>query len=615
MKTHFLIGLWFLSFGLVVAVGQTPYIGPDIYIGEIFGTSNYGGQGGVSAFAVGTTACNVGDTEVAWYGPTNQHPVIAHNLFRLEGMRFEQIGMSWLKHGFATLNGTYCAPCSPTAGQTLGVGCSDPYGPSTNGNRSNLGPRSEVNASIGYFPYPFGSPSYSGPLDRRLQAKDVDIDPTLHPTARYFVEAQYVTDDEISAGNHLDSIAWHEVTFSETGGVYSMTLIGVTHSGESALHAWKSVDSQVNIQTVDVPVDGRFEVAMRTTDIGGGLTHYEFAVHNMTSNRSACGFRVTLPVGSVFSNPSFHDVEHHSGDGFVIGTNYSGTDWVPYLGTDYVAWSTSNFAADPNANAVRWSTTYSFGFDLDQGPPANGLTTVIELYRGGPPSQVSTTHLPPLNVVKVSGDSQGVTYDTVSQPMKVRLQTVAGQVAGGIPVAFSVAFGNATIVGSGQAVTDSLGEATCQVIAGPQAGGPVSVVADAAGGQVTFGLHTRGLSMIYNANIPVLIANIHEVPFGSASVPFLLMAGTSQAPLVTSMGSLCLDPSNASSTFVVFDGFGVTGGGSFQGKPTVGLPSLINVYFGFVAPVGLTLDFQAIGYNPGLTALGWWATNCETVSF
>ena len=230
MKKRIVISLWVFCLGAVVAVGQVPYIGPDIYIGEIFGTSNYGGTGGVSAFSVGTTACNLGDAEVAWYGATNQHPVIAHNLYRLEGTRFEQIGMSWLKHGFATLNGTYCSSCTPTAGQTLGVGCSDPYGSSTNGNRSNLGPRSEVNASIGYFPYPFGAPAYSGVLDRRLQVKDTDIDPTLHPTARYFVEAQYVTDDEISAGNHLDSIAWHEATFSETGGFYSM--------GSNEYRAW-----------------------------------------------------------------------------------------------------------------------------------------------------------------------------------------------------------------------------------------------------------------------------------------------------------------------------------------------------------------------------------------
>ena len=121
--------------------------------------------------------------------------------------------------------------------------------------------------------------------------------------------------------------------------------------------------------------------------------------------------------------------------------------------------------------------------------------------------------------------------------------------------------------------------------------------------------------MIYNGSLPALVVNIHEATGGSPAVPFLLMAGTSQSVVATPFGSLCLSPGGPSGAFVVFDGFGAFGGASYQGRPTVGLPGLVNVYLGFTAPVGVAVDFQAVGYNPGLTALGWWATNCDTVSF
>ena len=72
-------------------------------------------------------------------------------MFRLKDGRFEQIGQSWLKHGFfaESLN-LCCNSCSgdPT-GNHLGVGCSDPYTSSRNGSQGNLGPRSTVNASTG----------------------------------------------------------------------------------------------------------------------------------------------------------------------------------------------------------------------------------------------------------------------------------------------------------------------------------------------------------------------------------------------------------------------------------------------------------------------------------
>jgi hypothetical protein len=125
---------------------ETGVIGPDVIVWEIYGYNNYGPEGDYRAYSVGTKSCNIGDEELLWISSTNEHPVIAQNMFRLKDGRFEHIGQSWLKHGFAALNGTDCGDCQETGFDTLGIFCSDPYGPGLNGSQSSAGPKWEVNA-------------------------------------------------------------------------------------------------------------------------------------------------------------------------------------------------------------------------------------------------------------------------------------------------------------------------------------------------------------------------------------------------------------------------------------------------------------------------------------
>src|SRR5262245_37278476 len=91
------------------ATAQPP--GPDVIVGELPNTTNWGATGGVRAYSVGTTSCNIGDTALLWIASNNQHPVIGQNMYRLSNDRFEQIGQSWLKHGFTALQGQVCNNC------------------------------------------------------------------------------------------------------------------------------------------------------------------------------------------------------------------------------------------------------------------------------------------------------------------------------------------------------------------------------------------------------------------------------------------------------------------------------------------------------------------------
>src|SRR5690606_25989813 len=139
---------------------------------------------GMRAYSVGTTSCNIGDEPLNWCDNTggrgnlegNQHPVIAQNIYRLKDGRFEQIGMSWLKHGFLSTNsfandcrGASNQTCQspPLGGNQLGVGCTDPYGSGLNGSRP-LGMRSEVDPTTGYFPFPETVIPTTTALDQRM---------------------------------------------------------------------------------------------------------------------------------------------------------------------------------------------------------------------------------------------------------------------------------------------------------------------------------------------------------------------------------------------------------------------------------------------------------------
>ena len=83
-------------------------IGPDVVIGDLYEVLRLGRVGDITAYAVGTNACNYGDERASWVSYTNDHPVIAQNMFRLKDGRFEQIGLSWVKHGFYAVSLDFC---------------------------------------------------------------------------------------------------------------------------------------------------------------------------------------------------------------------------------------------------------------------------------------------------------------------------------------------------------------------------------------------------------------------------------------------------------------------------------------------------------------------------
>ncbi len=118
------------------------------------------------------------------------------------------------------------------------------------------------------------------------------------------------------------------------------------------------------MEVADIVADGRLHLAAKVHDYGAGLWRYEYAIHNLNSHRSVQRVEIAVPPGSALSNAGFHDVDYHSGE------PYSNADWT--IDADgpngHVAWFGETQAANADANALRWGTTYNFWFDSDQAP-------------------------------------------------------------------------------------------------------------------------------------------------------------------------------------------------------------------------------------------------------
>lgn len=359
-----------------------PNEGPDVIVGQITNIARWGAVGGITAYNVGTTSCNIGTVDAQWVVNTNQHPLIGQQMYRLKNGRFEQLGQSWLKHTFGTIDNGICAPCNGHLGQVLGVGCSDPYSAGQAGDVSLLGPKWQINATTGAYPYPFyDNPAPQATIGRRIQAATSDIDPAQNSGAQYFFEALYIANDDSLAGNGRNNYSHIPITIDST--TSTPVASGPTQRMRPAIKAWRDLDpsvTEVNADYIESNLTARFVVSAKATDNGNGTWNYEYAVLNMNANRSGRAFTVPVATGINVTNLGFHDVAYHSGDG-TNGVSFDGTDWTPTVSAGQVSWATQTFLQNASANALRWATLYNFRFTAS-APPMTGDAT-IDLFKPG----------------------------------------------------------------------------------------------------------------------------------------------------------------------------------------------------------------------------------------
>ncbi len=411
-----------LRFSSNQVVATSMATGPDIVVSKIAflngGQSSWGREGGISANSFDTTACNIGDQPASWDTASAFHPIITQNVYRLKSGRFEHIGLSWVKHGFSTVEDNCtlcdvscdfcCTSCQPTGlSNMLGVNCGDVYSSSLNGNRDNLGPHSEVDAFTGEFP-----PSPTRPdkfcvggvddgnscgviedcdslvcayplLGGRLQVKDDDLDPAMNVGALYYLESQYIAQDDASFGNAMNNASHRPTDISILNGKFRFDAQDVTVPGEPAIYAWGKNDPQglcdvaltpcvldvdcpgvgemclpnrycqgdstpcitsadcavgdacvgVIETVIQLPGEGRFILAAKASPLRTAEWRYDYAVFNMNSDRSGAFFRVPVPMNQQNRDLFFRDVDYHSGEVFDL------TDWAAVEAGDTITWS------------------------------------------------------------------------------------------------------------------------------------------------------------------------------------------------------------------------------------------------------------------------------------
>jgi hypothetical protein len=377
--------------------------GPDVIVGDLSATQQFGSSGTQVGVAVGTVSCNNGTVALNWNAyPNTDHPVIPQNLFRMSGgaandERFEQIGQSWLKHAFAAGAGNACGFGCVSGGGGLGAGCSDPYGASLNASQGSLGSRAWVNPFTGVFPS--NSREHTGHNDvstaptHRALIEMNDLNTTMNPGATYYAEAQYVTPHEYAwcqanptQCNMYNNASYRRFNVSGTTS-FTFSAVGSTVRTTPAINAWTGA----TIKTIEpVPgVDGRGFIAYKVTGPVAGVYHYEYAINNQNLDRAIQSFSLPLGCGVTLTNIGFHapvNAPAFANDGTQGSAGYSNAAWTANQTVNAMSWSSETFAQNQNANALRWGTVYNFRFD-STNPPQTASAT-IGFFKTGTPITV-----------------------------------------------------------------------------------------------------------------------------------------------------------------------------------------------------------------------------------
>ncbi|MGJ8663715.1 MAG: hypothetical protein ACSHWU_08690, partial [Marinicella sp.] len=317
-----------------------------------------------AVFTPSATLENEGQADVAWYTkfsgdyePYNndQHPYLSWSMYREINGRFEQIGVSGVKHAFYTVN----TVCSCSGGHVLFPTCQDTYSVGNNDSPSHLGPRDELETFLGDWESTgsFFDQNGDGSQDNssnstdenRMVVAEADFsDPSLD----YYISAWYTIKDDTNIHN---SMGYRSYDFTPNGGGWT------THATSSFIQGPAS-DQYVAPNTLDLgnmiastrvlqANEGHLTLAVKVNDLGGGLYRYNYMIENHDYDPQVKSIAVPLSDSLVYTDFVFSDVDED------FGNNWSITH----------ADNTLQLLA-PVGNEIDWGTLYSFSFTTDVMP-------------------------------------------------------------------------------------------------------------------------------------------------------------------------------------------------------------------------------------------------------
>jgi len=351
--------------------------GTDVSLGKMDTISAMGRTGvfpnGLNGVAIATTSCNKGSVKVPWEAAMlEDHPFIGFLIARETDGRMTQVSdYSYVKHGFFALTDNFCDQCQEGpfgGGDVLGLGCSDTYGITNNGDQYWLGPPSEINPWLGTWDHVCshfdkgeppvtpalqcdGNRSFStsmaqalNPVGHRMNITDAEF---LTPGTWYY-QGYYVIRGE--PGDERDN-NWgtRRFTPSWNGNKWNTASASGFQNG-SVLERWTGATVTSGGNGVD---DGRFVVGVKVTGPVEGMYHYEYAIQNRDNQRGGGDLSIPICPDARIENFGFSDVAE-------------GTPW-----TADVNGASLDIAA--NGNPVRWNTIYNVWFDSDAAPVSGDL--------------------------------------------------------------------------------------------------------------------------------------------------------------------------------------------------------------------------------------------------
>lgn len=322
---------------------------------------------------------NVGTADVAWYRKftgsfdpygNDQHPYLVWNLYREIDNRFEQIGVSGVKHAFFTVN----TSCSCFGGQVLYPTCTDTYSVGNNDSGSHLGPRESISVfdglwqSTGSFFDQDGNgqqeTSSNGTDENRMVVAEADF---ADNSLDYYMSSWYVIRDDIDIFNN---IGYRQYSITPNGGGWLLSSSGGFQNGPASDQyvapntAPDLINGEASVRLLQAG-EGHLTVAVKVIDLGAGLYRYNYMVENHDYDPRVQTITLPLNNSNSMTDWVFSDVDED-------GSN----DWV-------VTHSNGALRLQaPVDNEIDWGILYSFSFTSDAAPAVGNLT-LTGLENGG----------------------------------------------------------------------------------------------------------------------------------------------------------------------------------------------------------------------------------------
>jgi len=334
------------------------------------------------AIAPSATLRNAGTADVPWYekfttsaGGTypqpydrDQHPFLVWAMYRIVDGIPQQIGQSAVKHAFFTVNSS----CSCSGGSILwaaasspnGQACTDTYGVSNNNTPSHLGIRADLPAFSGQWEQcgsmfaPGATPP--GPcaqtdsgttgdfFERRLVVEESELETE---DASYLFEGWYLIRDDIDIFNTMA----HRTVNPSFGSTWTFTPLG-THTQGPAIDSWVSPDPDEQgpgeFHTRETTADGHYSLAVKVTELGGGMHRYVYALMNYDFDPRFKSFSLAIPEGISLDNITFLDGDSNGANDWTSSTVGGRLTWTAPAGAELEWGFMATFVFEANAPPV-----------------------------------------------------------------------------------------------------------------------------------------------------------------------------------------------------------------------------------------------------------------------